>query len=73
MTPPPKYDTVVDSDPRSALADYFSRLADDVGDEDEDDVLRRTRMQMPLTPGGRLNRSMDERRTWLPLGQAFAQ
>lgn len=73
MTPPPKYDTVVDSDPRSALADYFSRLADDVGDDDEDDVLRRTRMEMPLTPGGRLNRSMDERRTWLPLGQAIAQ
>ncbi|KAL8824640.1 MAG: hypothetical protein Q9191_004916 [Dirinaria sp. TL-2023a] len=73
MTPPPKYDTVVDSDPRSALADYFSRLADDVGDDDEEDVLRRTRMEMPLTPGGRLNRSMDERRTWLPLGQAIAQ
>lgn len=73
ITPPPKYDTIVDSDPRSALEDYFSRLAVDVGDDDEDDVLRRTRMEMPLTPGGRLNRSMDERRTWLPLGQAIAQ
>ena len=73
MTPPPKYDTVVDSDPRSALADYFSRLEDDVGDDDEDDILRRTRMEMPLTPGGRLNRSMDVQRTWLPLGQAIAQ
>jgi len=44
-----------------------------VGDEDEDDVMRRTRMAMPLTPGGRLNRSMDERRTWLPLSGAIAQ
>ena len=73
MTPPPNYNSIVDGDPRNALADYFTRLADDVGDEDEDDVMRRTRMAMPLTPGGRLNRSMDERRTWLPLNQAIAQ
>ena len=73
MTPPPNYNSIVDGDPRSALADYFSRLADDVGDDDEDDVMRRTRMAMPLTPGGRLNRSMDERRTWVPLSQAIAQ
>lgn len=72
MTPPPQYNSIVDGDPRSALADYFARLADDVGDDD-DDVMRRTRMAMPLTPGGRLNRSMDESRTWLPLNQAIAQ
>lgn len=73
MTPPPQYNSIVEGDQRSALADYFSRLADDVGDEDEDDVMGRTRELMPLTPGGRLNRSMDERRSWVPLNQALAQ
>ncbi|KAL9007996.1 MAG: hypothetical protein Q9173_006838 [Seirophora scorigena] len=67
MTPPPQYDSIVDGDPRSGLADYFSRLADEVAD-DEVDGVDRSRMEMPLTPGGRINRSMDERRTWLPLG-----
>ncbi|KAL8873317.1 MAG: hypothetical protein Q9174_001193 [Haloplaca sp. 1 TL-2023] len=67
ITPPPQYDTIVTGDPRSGLADYFSRLADEVGD-DEADGVSRTRMEIPLTPGGRINRSMDERRTWLPLG-----
>ena len=73
MTPPPRYENVIDGDPRSGLADYFARLADEVGDDDEDDIMRRTRMELPLTPGGRINRSMDERRTWLPLGQTIAQ
>ena len=75
MTPPPNYETLVDGDPRSGLADYFSRLADEVG-EDEDrwgTLSPGARMELPLTPGGRINRSMDERRTWLPLGQPFAQ
>ncbi|KAL8944687.1 MAG: hypothetical protein Q9216_000255 [Gyalolechia sp. 2 TL-2023] len=67
MTPPPQYDSIVDGDPRSGLADYFSRLADEVGD-DEVDSISRSRIEVPLTPGGRVNRSMDERRTWVPLG-----
>ncbi|KAL8701499.1 MAG: hypothetical protein Q9224_000476 [Gallowayella concinna] len=67
MTPPPQYDSIVSGDPRGGLADYFSRLADEVGD-DEVDSISRSRMELPLTPGGRVNRSMDERRTWLPLG-----
>lgn len=67
ITPPPQYDSIVDGDPRSGLADYFSRLADEVGD-DEVDSVSRSRMEVPLTPGGRINRSMDERRTWVPLG-----
>ena len=73
MTPPPRYENVIDGDPRSGLADYFARLADEVGEDDEDGVMRRTRIELPLTPGGRINRSMDERRTWLPIGQAIAQ
>lgn len=66
LTPPPQYDTVMGCDHRSALADYFSRLADDIGDEDDGGGTGR--VDMPLTPGGRVNRSMDERRTWLPIG-----
>ncbi|KAL8907971.1 MAG: hypothetical protein Q9207_001117 [Kuettlingeria erythrocarpa] len=67
ITPPPQYESVVDGDPRGGLADYFSRLADEVRD-DEVDSINRSRMELPLTPGGRINRSMDERRTWQPLG-----
>ncbi|KAL8763667.1 MAG: hypothetical protein Q9184_000562 [Pyrenodesmia sp. 2 TL-2023] len=67
ITPPPQYESIVDGDPRSGLADYFSRLADEMGD-DEVDSDNRSRMELPLTPGGRINRSMDERRTWQPLG-----
>ena len=75
MTPPPNYDSLVDGDPRSGLADYFARLADEVGeDEDRSESLSpNSRMELPLTPGGRVNRSMDERRTWMPLGQSIAQ
>lgn len=75
MTPPPNYDSLVNGDPRGGLADYFARLADEVG-EDEDrsgSLSPASRMEIPLTPGGRVNRSMDQRRTWEPLGQAIAQ
>ena len=65
ITPPPDYGQVVQGDPREALADYFARLADDMGDEDE---FGSGRVDIPLTPGGRINRSMDARRTWLPIG-----
>ena len=66
ITPPPRYETLVDGDPQSGLADYFARLADDIGEED--DERGSWRVDMPLTPGGRVNRSMDERRTWERLG-----
>ena len=74
MTPPPNYDSLISGDPGSGLADYFQRLANEVG-EDEDNrgtMSSGARMEMPLTPGGRINRSMDERRTWAPLGQTIA-
>lgn len=66
VTPPPEYGEIVDGDPRSALADYFARLADEVGDED--DTPGRGRVDIPLTPGARINRSMDARRDWVPIG-----
>ena len=72
ISPPPKYENAVDGDPGNALADYFSRLADEVGEEDEA-VSLTARMEMPLTPGGRINRSMDERRTWQPVGLPVGQ
>lgn len=72
MTPPPRYETLVSGDPRSGLADYFARLADEVTDDD-DNTTNPSRVDMPLTPGGRINRSMDERRTWEPIGHAIAQ
>ena len=63
VTPPPQYDTIVSDG--EGLADYFARLADSIADEEDDDGdgLPR-RMNLPLSPGGRVNRSMDERRTW---------
>jgi hypothetical protein len=34
ITPPPRYETLVDSDQNAVLADYFARLADDIADEE---------------------------------------
>ena len=67
VTPPPLYENAVNGDTRNALADYFSRLADEMGDEDDRDD--RSRVDYPLTPGGRVNRSMDIPRNWVPLGR----
>lgn len=65
VTPPPLYDNVI-PDGRNALADYFARLADETADEEDHND--RSRIDIPLTPGGRVNRSMDISRTWAPLG-----
>jgi len=65
-TPPPLYETI--ASPTSGLADYFSRLSDAYDDDSDPEHNDRGRVEIPLTPGGRTNRSMDERRTWLPVG-----
>ncbi|KAF2009079.1 hypothetical protein BU24DRAFT_359305 [Aaosphaeria arxii CBS 175.79] len=68
-TPPPLYETI--ASPTSGLADYFSRLSDAYEDEhdSEGESSGTRRIEIPLTPGSRVNsRSMDERRTWLPVG-----
>jgi len=66
-TPPPLYDSI--ASPTSGLADYFSRLADAYDEVDSDEDRRGVgRVNVPLTPGSRVNRSMDERRTWVPVG-----
>ena len=70
VTPPPNYENIISGNSQNVLADYFARLADELGDED--DQGDRGRVDVPLTPGGRVNRSMDARRDWLPLGGAAA-
>ncbi|ORY15263.1 or S-antigen, C-terminal domain-domain-containing protein [Clohesyomyces aquaticus] len=71
-TPPPLYESI--ASPTNGLADYFSRLSDAYDDDSEGEMggssrSSRSRVEIPLTPGSRVNsRSMDERRTWLPVG-----
>ncbi|KAF2851525.1 hypothetical protein T440DRAFT_394870 [Plenodomus tracheiphilus IPT5] len=65
-TPPPLYETI--ASPTNGLADYFSRLSAYDDDSDHEHNNDRGRVEIPLTPGGRTARSMDERRTWLPVG-----
>jgi arrestin-related trafficking adapter 3/6 len=71
MSPPPTYENAVTGDSTHALADYFARLADEMGDEDDQED--RGRVDVPLTPGGRVHRSMDAARAWLPLDAAAAR
>lgn len=72
ITPPPRYESVVSN---GGLADYFQRLADETVAEDYSDEEGEgegggnRRMMPPLMPGGRIARSMDERRTWEPIGR----
>lgn len=66
-TPPPLYESI--ASPTSGLADYFSRLSDAYDEDSEGETGGSRRVEIPLTPGSRVNsRSMDERRTWLPVG-----
>lgn len=67
-TPPPLYESI--ASPTSGLADYFTRLsAYDEDNEYDSGSSSGGRVEIPLTPGSRINsRSLDERRTWLPVG-----
>lgn len=70
ITPPPEYDTI--ASPTSGMADYFARLGNeyDDGDSSGDETSRAGRVNVPLTPGGRVNRSMDlGRNGWIPVGR----
>lgn len=72
-TPPPLYETI--ASPTHGLADYFTRLSayDDDSEGESGSGSSgggRSRVEIPLTPGSRIHsRSLDERRTWLPVGQ----
>lgn len=65
VTPPPEYNDI--ASPSSGLTDYFSRLADTYDENDSEDERGNGRVRVPLTPGSRVNRSMDLPRSWVPL------
>jgi len=69
ITPPPQYDSI--ASPTSGLSDYFARLSDTYDDEEDsgDESHRGGRVNIPLTPGGRVHRSMDIGRGWVPVGR----
>ncbi|KAH0547608.1 hypothetical protein FGG08_000333 [Glutinoglossum americanum] len=69
VTPPPHYESIVST--QNPLADYFSRRRElELHDEVDEMGMAspRSRVDLPLNPGGRVNRSMDEQRTWAPIG-----
>ncbi|KAI9766327.1 MAG: hypothetical protein M1840_006591 [Geoglossum simile] len=70
LTPPPLYDSIVST--QNPLADYFSRRRELnlQGEPSEMGMASpRSLIEFPLSPGGRVHRSMDERRTWTPIGE----
>lgn len=78
VTPPPQYNDIASPTDGHGLADYFSRFNaayDEEDSSDEDRVSIRGRVNLPLTPGGHLNRSVDfgdsrSRRNWEDLNTA---
>jgi arrestin-related trafficking adapter 3/6 len=71
ITPPPEYASIVgDNDRETVLTDYFNRLS---YFEEQDDDRGLGRVDVPLTPGGRVHRSMDVPREWVRLGDATVQ
>ncbi|KAL4917546.1 hypothetical protein BDW62DRAFT_82569 [Aspergillus aurantiobrunneus] len=69
VTPPPEYTSIVgDNDRDAVLEDYFSRLS--TYEERVDDERGSGRVDVPLTPGARVNRSMDVPREWVRLDQS---
>ncbi|KAJ5091638.1 hypothetical protein NUU61_006508 [Penicillium alfredii] len=73
VTPPPEYTSIFSSDDREAvLEDYFSRLSFH-DEEPEEDDRGHARVDVPLTPGGRINRSMDVPREWVRLDDVNVQ
>ncbi|KAL4875374.1 hypothetical protein BJY04DRAFT_224149 [Aspergillus karnatakaensis] len=71
ITPPPEYTTIVGNHDRAAiLEDYFSRLS--CYEERVDDERGSGRVDVPLTPGARVNRSMDVPREWIRLDEPTA-
>lgn len=70
VTPPPQYGDIASPTVGHGLTDYFSRLNafyDDASDSEDDSLHRGGRVNVPLTPGGRINRSVDFGRGWSPV------
>ncbi|PCG89849.1 Immunoglobulin E-set [Penicillium occitanis (nom. inval.)] len=72
ITPPPEYASIVgNTDRETVLTDYFNRLS--YFEEQDDEERGLGRVDVPLTPGGRVHRSMDVPREWVRLGDATVQ
>lgn len=71
ITPPPDYGDI--ASPTNGLADYFSRLSDAYESDGDESVHRAGRVNVPLTPGARVNRSMDVPRSWVPPAAVMVQ
>ncbi|EED14844.1 arrestin domain protein [Talaromyces stipitatus ATCC 10500] len=72
ITPPPEYASIVGNiDRETVLTDYFNRLS--YFEEQDDEERGLGRVDVPLTPGGRVHRSMDVPREWVRLGDATVQ
>ncbi|QGA19068.1 hypothetical protein EYB26_006756 [Talaromyces marneffei] len=72
ITPPPEYASIVgNNDRETVLTDYFNRLS--YFEEQDDEERGLGRVDVPLTPGGRVHRSMDVPREWVRLGDATVQ
>lgn len=72
ITPPPEYASIVgNNDRETVLTDYFNRLS--YFEEQDDEERGLGRVDVPLTPGGRVHRSMDVPREWIRLGDATVQ
>ncbi|KAL2865410.1 arrestin family protein [Aspergillus lucknowensis] len=68
ITPPPEYKSIVgDNDRDAVLEDYFSRLS--YYEEHVDEERGSGRVDVPLTPGARVNRSMDVPREWVRIDE----
>lgn len=67
VTPPPLYGDI--ASPTSGLADYFSRLSDAYDSDEGEGPATPGRVNVPLTPGGRVNRSMDVGRSYMTVGR----
>ncbi|KKK21113.1 arrestin domain protein [Aspergillus rambellii] len=69
VTPPPEYTSIVgDNDREAVLEDYFSRLS--CYEDHADNERGLGRVDVPLTPGARVNRSMDVPREWVRLEES---
>lgn len=62
-----------EQDRETVFEDYFSRATYDDHEDDDDDARGRGRVDVPLTPGGRVNRSMDVSRDWVRLDDSIVQ
>lgn len=66
QTPPPQYNDIASPTAGHGMADYFARRNSEYPEEEDSSgderMSSRGRVNLPLTPGGRVNRSFDSGR-----------